>query len=107
MLRSPESKISSSGMTPAARITLAILRTLVGVLMTTSPPEFMVFRSSEQTSGRSAAMCSMRLAGCSSVVPGAATRGSSSLGTKRPPGPVVRLMISERLRLRIRSMTSA
>ena len=56
-------------------------RTLRGVLMTTSAPEFMVFRSSEQTSGRSRAMCSTRFSGGSSVVPGPATRGSASLGT--------------------------
>ena len=42
----------------------------------------------------------------SSVLPGAATRGSSSLGMKRPPGPVVRLTISSRLPRRTRSTTS-
>ena len=44
-----------AGSTPAARITLAMRATLAGVLMTTSAPEFMVFRSSVAMSGRSAA----------------------------------------------------
>ena len=68
---SPESKISSSGFTPASRITRAMRRTFFGVLITTSGPEFMVLRSSEQTSGLISAMCSTRFSGGSSVVPGA------------------------------------
>jgi O-acetylhomoserine (thiol)-lyase len=40
------------------------------------------------------------------VVPGPATFGSSSEGTKRPPGPVVRLRIRLRFRPRIRATTS-
>ncbi|MDT4852166.1 hypothetical protein FQZ97_863870 [compost metagenome] len=103
---SPESKISSSGFTPASRITFAMRRTFFGVLITTSGPEFMVLRSSEHTSGRMSAMCSTRFSGGSSVVPGAAIFGSSSLGMKRPPGPVVRFTISSRFSRRMRSTTS-
>ena len=43
---SPLSNSSISGIAPASRITFAMRRTLRGVLMTTSPPEFMVLRSS-------------------------------------------------------------
>ncbi len=71
MWMSPESKISSSGLTPASRITRAMRRTFFGVLITTSGPEFMVLRSSEQTSGLMSAMCSTRFSGGSRLVPGA------------------------------------
>ena len=70
---SPESNSSSSGRTPAPRINTAIIRTLRGVLITTSLPEFMVLRSSVQISGFSSATCATRGSGGSSVVPGAAT----------------------------------
>lgn len=81
-------------------------RTFPGVLMTTSPPELIVLRSRVQMSGLRATMCSTRLSGDVSVVPGAATFGSSSEGTKRPPGPVVRLRITSLFRALIRSTTS-
>ena len=84
----------------------AILRTFAGVFITTSGPEFIVFRSSEHTSGFSSITCFSRSSGGSSVVPGANCFGSASLGTNRPPGPVVRLMMSTESRLRIRSITS-
>ena len=103
---SPESKSSISGRTPAAAITFAMRRTLPGVLMTTCPPEFMVLRSSVQISGFSRATCSTRFSGAIRVVPGPATLGSSSEGTKRPPGPVVRFRITSLLRSRIRATTS-
>ena len=103
---SPLSNTSSSGSTPAARIAAAILRTLAGVLMTTSGPEFIVLRSSEQMSGFSSCTCFSRSSGGRSVVPGAATFGSSGLGTKRPPGPVVMLMMSFESFARMRSITS-
>ena len=83
-----------------------MMRTLRGVLMTTDEPENMVLRSRLQISGRSATMCSMRRSGVVSVVPGAATDGSASLGTKRWPGPVVRLMMTSVLLARMRSTTS-
>ena len=69
--KSPESKISNSGLTPASRMTLAMMRTLRGVLMTTSAPLFMVFKSNEQISGLMMAMCSTRFSGGTKVVPGA------------------------------------
>ena len=103
---SPESNSSISGLTPASRITLAMRRTLPGVLITTSVPEFIVFRSMVQISGRSTAMCSTRFSGTISVVPAAAMRGSSGEGTKRPPGPVVILRISWVFWARMRSTTS-
>ena len=103
---SPESKISNSGLTPASRITLAMMRTLRGVLITTSAPEFMVFKSNEQISGFKTRMCSTRFSGITKVEPAAATRGSSWLGTNRPPGPVVRLMMSSGLPRRTLSNTS-
>lgn len=81
-------------------------RTLPGVLMTTSLPEFMAFRSSVQMSGRSAAMCSTRFSGAISVVPSAAIFGSSGDGTKRPPGSVVMLRMSSGLWTRMRATTS-
>ena len=94
-------------MTPASRITLAILRQFTGVFMTTSGPEFMVFKSNEQISGLSAVICSTLLSGCVKVVPGAKIFGSSSLGTNLPPGPVVKLIISSLLCFLIKSMVSA
>ena len=80
MRMSPESNTSSSGSTPAARITLAMRAMVLGVLITTSPPETMVLRSSVQISGRRAATWATRRSGTVSVVPGAATLGSSSEG---------------------------
>jgi hypothetical protein len=68
---SPLSNTSSSGSTPASFMAFAILRTLAGVLMTTSGPEFMVFRSREQMSGFSSITCLMRSSGGRSVVPSA------------------------------------
>src|SRR5262249_5609012 len=84
---SPESKSSISGFTPDSRITFAIRRTLAGVLITTCPPEFMVFRSSVQISGLIFAMWVTHCSGGKSVVPDPATFGSLSEGTNRPPGP--------------------
>ena len=43
---SPESNSSISGSTPASLITLAMRRTLAGVLITTALPDHMVLRSS-------------------------------------------------------------
>ena len=106
MWQSPESNSSISGSTPTAFIRSAMIRTLRGVLITTSPPEFMVLRSSVQMSGLSSSICSTRFSGVSSVVPGPAMRGSSIDGTKRPPGPVVRLMTTSLLRARMRPTTS-
>jgi hypothetical protein len=103
---SPESNNSISGLTPASAITFAIRRTLPGVLITTSRPEFMVLRSSVQMSGRSTAICSTRFSGTIRVVPSAASFGSSLDGTKRPPGPVVMLRMGAGLRARMRSTTS-
>ena len=80
--------------------------TLLGVLITTEVPNHMVLRSSEQISGLSATTCATRCSGRIRVVPGAATFGSSSLGMKRPPGPVVRLMITSVPLARMRSTTS-
>ena len=60
---SPESNNSISGFTPASRMTFAMRRTFGGVLITTSLPNVMVFRSSVQISGRSAAICSTRFSG--------------------------------------------
>ena len=103
---SPESNSSISGLTPASRMIFAIRRTLAGVLMTTCPPEFIVLRSRVQISGFRIAMCSTRFSGFISVEPGAATLGSSSEGTKRPPGPVVIFRMSCEFFARIRSITS-
>ncbi|MNU10312.1 hypothetical protein D3C72_2573940 [compost metagenome] len=55
-------------------------RTFLGVLITTSPPEFMVFRSSVAISGFRATMCSTRFSGRINVVLGPATAGFSSDG---------------------------
>ena len=74
--------------------------------MTTDAPEYMVFRSRLQISGRNVTTCSMRRSGVVSVVPRAATDGSSSLGTKRCPGPVVRLMMMSVSLSRMRCTTS-
>ena len=104
---SPESNSSISGFTPASVITLAIRRTLAGVLMTTALPEYMVLRSRVQMSGFSAAIWATRSSGGSKVVPGAATFGSSAEGTKRPPGPVVMLRITSGLPARMRRMVSS
>jgi hypothetical protein len=103
---SPESNTSSSGLTPASRIAPAMIVTFLGVLITTALPNHMVLRSSEQISGPSATTCSTRRSGRTSVEPGAATLGSSSLGMNRPPGPVVRLMIRSVSLARMRSTTS-
>ena len=105
--KSPVSKISNSGSTPASRITLAILRTLRGVLITMSEAPFIVLKSKEQMSGFSLAICSTRFSGWHRVVPGANTFGSSSLGINRPPGPVVRLIMSSLFCVRINSTTFA
>ena len=83
-----------------------MIATFFGVLITTDEPNHMVLRSSEQISGLSASTCSTRLSGRIRLEPGAATLGSSSLGMKRPPGPVVRLMIRSVALERIRSTTS-
>ena len=85
---------------------LAMRRTLPRRVDDDLPPEFMVLRSSVQISGRSARMWSTRFSGFISVVPGAATLGSSCEGTKRPPGPVVMLRIRAGFLRRIRSTTS-
>ena len=77
-----------------------------GALITTALPDHMVFRSSVAISGFSATMCSTRFSGAINVLPGAALRGLSRSGTKRPPGPVVRLMTTSVPLLRMRSMTS-
>ena len=103
---SPESNTSSSGRTPALRIAAAMIAALRGVLITTALPNHIVLRSSEQISGLSATTCSTRRSGRTRVEPGAATLGSASLGTNRPPGPVVRLMIRSVALARIRSTTS-
>ncbi len=79
--RSPLSKHSSSGVTPASRIRAAMRVTLRGVFITTWSPEFIVLRSSEQMSGRKATMCSTRRSGAMSVVPAAASAGLPSVGT--------------------------
>ncbi len=103
---SPLSNTSSSGFTPASAISCAMIARFAGVLMTTEEPEYIVFRSRLHSSGRSAWTCATRGSGRISVVPGAATRGSASLGTKRWPGPVVRLMTMSSSAARRRSTTS-
>ena len=84
----------------------AMMRTLRGLLITAPPPNHMVFRSRLHISGLSATTCSVRTSGVVSIVAGAATFGSSSLGTKRPPGPVVRLMMRSVPLPRMRLTTS-
>ena len=64
------------------------------MLMTTAVPENIVLKSSVHTSGRSRSTCATRSSGRISVLPGAATFGSSSDGMKRPPSPVERLRIT-------------
>ena len=105
--RSPESKISISGVTPAAWTRCAMISRLRGVLITTAVPEYIVLKSSVHTSGRSASTCATRFSGCVSVVPGAATRGSSSEGMKRPPSPVERFRITSTSAARMRATISA
>src|SRR5258708_3884250 len=51
--------------------------------------------------GRGARGAHPRRIGCVSVVPGSVTLGSSLEGIKRPPGPVVKLMITSVLLARI------
>ena len=93
-------------MEPASWIAFAMIVTLSGGLITAAEPDHMVLRSSVAMSGLSSTMCSTRLSGGMRVEPGPATRGSSLLGTKRPPGPVVRLMIKSEFLSRMRSTTS-
>jgi hypothetical protein len=103
---SPESNSSISGLTPASLMILAMRRMFFGVLITTSRPKVMVLRSSVQMSGLSTGICATRFSGTMSVVRGPATFGSSSLGSKRPPGPVVMLRMSCVFLERMRSTTS-
>ena len=105
--KSPVSKISNSGITPASRITFAITRTEAGVFTAISLTVFMVFKSKEQISGFKAVICSTLLRGWHKLVPGAKIFGSSVDGTKRAPTPVVKLITSSRLRALIKCSTSA
>ena len=84
----------------------AMMRMFRGLLITAPPPNHIVFRSRLQISGFSSTTCSVRISGVVSIVAGAATFGSSSLGTKRPPGPVVRLMTRSVSLARMRLTTS-
>ena len=103
---SPLSNTSSSGLLPASFMAFAMTEMLSGELITAEVPDHMVLRSSVQISGFSAITCSTRRIGAISVVPGAATLGSSFPGMKRWPGPVVRLMIRSVPLSRMRSTTS-
>jgi hypothetical protein len=69
-------------------------------------PKFIVATSSVQTSGRSSSTCRTRASGVAMLVPGPPRAGSASSGTKRAPGPVVRLMMTSLPASRIRATTS-
>jgi hypothetical protein len=103
---SPLSKTSISGLDPASFMACAMIVMFSGELITAEVPDHIVLRSSEQISGFRAWMCSTRRSGCMSVVPGAATFGSSLPGMKRWPGPVVRLIITSTPLSRMRSTVS-
>ena len=74
--------------------------------MKTCGPMFMLPMSRLQMSGLSATTWRTRSAGGLMVVPGPGFCGSSSPGTKRAPGPVVRLMRTSLPLALIRSTTS-
>ena len=105
--RCPVSNTSSSGVTPASRMSIAIASRIGGVFTNTFGPMFMLPMSSEQISGRRSSTCCTRWRGVRSVVPGPGFIGSSGSGEKRPPGPVVRLMTTSVPLDRMRSTTSA
>ena len=103
---SPESKTSNSGFRPAPYIIPAISVIILGELITAPPPNHIVLRSSVQISGFSSTACWTRILASLRLEFGAGFWGSSSEGTKRPPGPQVRLMIMFVPLSRIRFTTS-
>ena len=102
----PASKTSSSGTTPAACAAAAISARWAGVLAKIISPMFMLPMSRLQMSGLNAWIWRTRSAGRLRVVPGPGSRGSSAPGWKRPPAPVVRLMMTSTPLSRMRSTTS-
>ena len=99
----PGSNISSSGITPAARICPAITFTCSVVLISAPCPKFRLPISKLQISGFSATTCRTRSRGGRTLDPAAAVLVFSRSGTKRPPGPVVRFSTTSVLDPRIRS----
>ncbi len=69
-------------------------------------PKFIEATSSEQMSGFSSTTCCTRRSAVIIPLLGPAVIGSAGSGTKRPPGPVVRLMMTGEPESRMRSTTS-
>ena len=104
--RWPVSNTSSSGVTPASRIATAMASRWPGVLTKTCGPMFMLPMSRLQMSGLSSTTWRTRSAGDFMVVPGPCFERLVGAGTKRAPGPVVRLIRTSVPLALIRSTTS-
>ena len=97
----PVSNTSSSGLTPASRIILAISVSWLGTLTIAQGPKFIVATSRLQMSGLSSTTWATRSAGERKP-----SNGLLVPGAMRAPGPVVRLIRTSLPASRMRATTS-